>query len=294
MTATWPDGARCAAVLTFNLDAELFWLRFDPSCAGRPKTLSMGEYGPRRGVGRILDVLDAFGVRTTWFVPGGVARRYPAVVGGIAERGHEIACRGDELEDFGTLSSGEQRSVVERSLASVTDVTGVRPVGFRAPPGETTDATPRVLADAGIRWASMTRADDRPYELLSDGRGTGVIEIPTHWELDDFSQFMFNFHPPFPAGQPRIASYRQVIADWCAEFAAYRRHGLCYVPSLTPECIGKPGRIGMLEELLGVLTGAPDAWMATGSQVATWWREHGLAGEPGGPESTRAALGVAR
>ncbi len=27
----WPDGKKCAAMLTINLNAELFWLQIDPS-----------------------------------------------------------------------------------------------------------------------------------------------------------------------------------------------------------------------------------------------------------------------
>ena len=50
----WPDGKKCAAMLTINLNAELFWLQIDPSCKDMPKTLSLGQYGMTRGVDRIL------------------------------------------------------------------------------------------------------------------------------------------------------------------------------------------------------------------------------------------------
>ena len=39
----WKDGARCAALITVNLDAENFWLAVDPDVSKRPKTLSMGQ-----------------------------------------------------------------------------------------------------------------------------------------------------------------------------------------------------------------------------------------------------------
>ena len=48
----WPDGKKCAAMLTINLNAELFWLQIDPSCKDMPKTLSLGQYGMTRGVDR--------------------------------------------------------------------------------------------------------------------------------------------------------------------------------------------------------------------------------------------------
>ena len=40
----WPDGKKCAAMLTINLNAELFWLQIDPSCKDMPKTLSLGVF----------------------------------------------------------------------------------------------------------------------------------------------------------------------------------------------------------------------------------------------------------
>src|SRR6185369_8772777 len=45
-------------------------------------------------VARLLDLLDEFGVKATFFVLGWVAERLPAVVRRIQARGHEIACHG--------------------------------------------------------------------------------------------------------------------------------------------------------------------------------------------------------
>ena len=45
-----PQGKRCAALITVNLDAEYFWLQLDPAAKEMPKTLSMGQYGMLRGV----------------------------------------------------------------------------------------------------------------------------------------------------------------------------------------------------------------------------------------------------
>ena len=59
----WPHGARCAVMLTFDLDAEFVWMDMDKTVADRPKTRSIGEYGPRRGVARILRVLDHYRLR---------------------------------------------------------------------------------------------------------------------------------------------------------------------------------------------------------------------------------------
>lgn len=283
---TWPDGVRCAALLTFNVDAELAWLNLHPSAADRPKTLSNGEYGPRRGVGRVLDVLDRYGVRATFLIPGANAVRYGEAVAAIHARGHEIGNHGDRHENLGLLTASEQREALRRGNEALERVTGHRPEGFRAPWGEITLETPGLLAELGFRWSSTTRGDDRPHFL--DGPARGVVEIPTRPELDDFPYFMFNYAPPYPAGQGRIASYSQVLGIWQTEFDAYYERGLCFVLTLHPETIGTPGRIRLLEQFVEHVQSRPRVWIATCGEVAEWWRRAGRPNDPGHPVEIQA------
>ena len=73
----WPENKKCSAMITINLNAELFWLQLDPTCKDMPKTLSLGQYGMTRGVDRILKILEERGIRATFFTPGWVAEQYP-------------------------------------------------------------------------------------------------------------------------------------------------------------------------------------------------------------------------
>lgn len=271
----WPNGARCAAMITVDVDAELVWLAMDPSNIDRPKTLSMGQYGPKRGLGRILDVLDRFGVRATFFVPGRVAELYPDQIAAIARRGHEIGHHGYEHENFGLLSPEQQREVFLKGSDALERVAGVRPVGYRTPAGDMTPETTRLLRELGFKYSSSMRGDDRPYFIEQDGRATDLVEIPAHWELDDFPYFAFNYFPAFPAGQGRIASYTQVQSIWTDEFDGYYKFGLNYVIMFHPQTIGTPGRIYLLERLLEHMTSRPGVWFCTGSEMADFWRRYG-------------------
>ncbi|MEV0623916.1 polysaccharide deacetylase [Nonomuraea sp. NPDC050404] len=286
----WPGGARCAVVVTVNLDAEHFWLQLDESCRERPKTLSMGEYGPRRGVPRVLDALDEAGVTASWLTLGAVARRYPGVLAEIARRGHDIGCRGYGAEDLTTHDADGQRELLTRAGDEIEKVIGRRPTGFRPLSREVTNDTAGVLDELGYTWTSMARGDDRPYYLHTPARRTDVVEIPASWELDDFSRFMFNYGPPFPKANSRIAGYAQVLEDWRLEFDAYHHYGLCAVLTVDPSSIGKPGRIGLLEELLAHMREPGDVWFATGAEVAAWWRSRAAANDPGDPETSRLRL----
>jgi peptidoglycan/xylan/chitin deacetylase (PgdA/CDA1 family) len=86
---TWPDRARCAIMMTFDLDGESPWIHRDPALAERPLHMSMGAYGPRTGMPRILDLLDRYGIKTCFFIPGWIIERYPALCEDIVRRGHE-------------------------------------------------------------------------------------------------------------------------------------------------------------------------------------------------------------
>lgn len=279
----WPGGARCAAMLTFDFDAELVWLDMDASNADRPKTLSIGEYGPRRAVARILDVLAERELTTSWMVPGRNAETYPGVVRAVAEAGHEIGNHGYLHENFGLLDRDAQRDVLLRGNGAIEKVTGTRPVGYRTPAGDMTSDTPELLLELGFTWSSSTRGDDRPYLVEMGGEPTTLVEIAAHWELDDFPYFMFNYFPPFPVGQGRIASYSSALDIWKTEFDAYYDLGLCFVMMFHPQTIGTPGRIALLEEFIDHIRSRGDVWFATGAQVADWWRSLDRPNDDGNP-----------
>lgn len=72
---TWPGRARIAVMVTFDFDAE--YLRMSRA-ASKGTTIgftdySRGQYGPREGLKRCLDMLDTHDIKSTFFVPGIVA-----------------------------------------------------------------------------------------------------------------------------------------------------------------------------------------------------------------------------
>jgi peptidoglycan/xylan/chitin deacetylase (PgdA/CDA1 family) len=282
----WPDGARCAVIVTINFDAELFWLRLDQSVAQRPKTQSIGGYGARRGVWRVLDALREARVAASWMIPGSMAERHPDVLRAVSSEGHEIACRGYGAELLADLSVAEQRDVIRRGTAALAEITGEVPAGFR-PEGEIGPDTADLLQELGFTWSSMLRGDDRPVFLHGASGPTAVVDVPQPWELRDAPYFMFNYAPAYPPGQCRIASYARVLDDWKLEFDAYRHEGLCFVLTLDPQAIGTPGRIGLLAELLGHIDAHDDVWFATGAELAEYWRGAGVANGDDTSEAVR-------
>lgn len=272
----WPEGYKSAVMFTFDLDGDTTWENGNrglPNGERYIKSLSVGQYGPKRAVDMILDKLEQYGVKATFFVPSLTAERWPEAVKRIDEAGHEIGQHGYAHERFAAKTVPEQIEIIEKSQHIFEKLLGKQPVGFRTPSGDWSPETPELLWQRGMRYSSSMRGDDRPYRTVIGGKETDFIEIPTKWELDDYVEMAYHMYPAEPAGQDRISCYQNVQDNFMREFEGSCRFGLMVCFMMHPQVIGSPGRIRILDHLLNHITCRKDVWIATGSQVAGWWRE---------------------
>jgi peptidoglycan/xylan/chitin deacetylase (PgdA/CDA1 family) len=286
-TSRWPDGARCAVAITVDFNDVHGILAQEPRIAGREKSLSVWRYGAKRGVDRVLDALDEFDVRASWFVPGIVAHTHRECLQRIDAQRHEIGNIGYRCENFDTLSLDEQQQAFRSAQAAIEAAIGKRPVGFRSHVGNWAPGFADFLRDEGVTWSSSWRGDDLPYFHVADGRDGAnaprLVELPLHYELEDEPYFVYNLSPAVPVGQPRIPSYREVLNNWKLDFDAFHRFGLCCVMRLHPEIIGTAARIDLLRELLDEMRTREGVWFATGAEIAQWWRGSVARNEAGHP-----------
>ncbi len=82
---------------------------------------------------RILDLLDTFAIKATFFILGWVAQRLPDLVKEIHHRGHEIACHGYGHELIYQIGPERFRADIRRAKSLLEDQCGVRVCGYRAP-----------------------------------------------------------------------------------------------------------------------------------------------------------------
>jgi len=261
----WPQGKACAAMISINLDAEYFARIYYPDLDVQQGDMRrLGESGIRFGLPRILDTLDTYGVKATFFIPGAVAQGYPDAVCEIARRGHEIGCRGMAHEVLANLSVHAQRQCLSEARDCLTALIGKAPLGFRMPEGEITEETLIVARALGFTYSSSLSDDDTPYVR----QPAGLMELPVHWELFDLPYFAFTFDPPIPPGQARSAAMDDVLGNWLLELQGARRWGTLMCLQLDPQATGEQGRIFMLERLLEEIARAGDIWLATGCEIA--------------------------
>lgn len=259
----WPDGRRAAAAFTFDVDAESAVLWGAPEVGGRMSVISHQAYGPLVGIPRLLRILDRHGVRSTFFVPGYTARRYPDTVRDIVAAGHEIAHHGYLHEQPSAVSRDDQITHLDRGLAALEEVAGVRPVGYRAPMWDLSWDSPELLHERGFLYDSSLMDADVPYELAA-GPGS-LVEIPIQWALDDWEQYCYL---PDISGSGLIETPAKVRELWWAEFDAVRAERGCWVLTNHPFLSGRPSRARELEQLVEDVIGCTDVWVASLEEIA--------------------------
>lgn len=269
----WPDDARCAVVFSFDLDADVGWrlkARSSPEW-DRPMTRTRGEFGPRVGVPRIIELFDKHDAQCSFFVPGKVVETWTDVVHTVREAGHEIAHHGYDHAYPSTLSPDEEKEKLQQGLDAFDRHLGFVPRGYRSPGGDPSDHTIEFLADAGFAYDSSLMNADRPY--LHDE--SGIVEVPFDWSFDDWAYFAFNAHPPL-TGLGGIEPAAPVFDDWKRAIDGQRKHGNLVVFTMHPQLTGRTGRIDALGELLEWATSMDDVWVTTAGEVASHWIErHG-------------------
>ena len=104
----------------------------------------------------ILDILDKYNVKTTFFLVGGWVDKYPDMLQEIVSRGHEIGNHSDTHAHMNQLSEQGIRDELRIMSDKVEKLTGVRPTLFRPPYGEYNDRVISVARAEGyeaVQWS---------------------------------------------------------------------------------------------------------------------------------------------
>lgn len=262
----WPGGARCAVALSFDSDHETNELRDGGNSVAR---LSWGEFGARRGIPRIRQVLDRQEVKATFFVPAVAALLHPDEQRALAQDGHEIGLHGWIHELNTTLDAATERELMMRAADTLERVSGQRPVGMRTPSWDYSPATLSIAREMGLLYDSSLFSDDDPYEILQDGQPTGMVELPVEWIRDDAVYFMMN---RFGAQRPYTPP-ADVLDIFLREFEGAYAEGGMFQLTMHPHVTGYRSRIFILEQLLERIVAKDDCWIATHAQIAAYCAE---------------------
>ena len=260
----WPGGARCAVAFTFDMDADsILHLAHHRSADTRVATMSLLRYGPEVAVPRLVDLYDRFSMRQTFFLPAWCMERYPGAVELIQSKGHEIAHHGYLHEAPNELSREEELHWLQRATEVIVSMTGERPKGFRAPSYQFSRDTFDHLLAEGFRYDASLMGDDVPY--LLEGEGGRLVELPSHYALDDWPHFMsshdFDYFASIKAPGRAMEVYR-------AEFDAMWECGGLWIAVWHPFLSGRLARCLAVAELIEYMHGKGQVWFARLDEIA--------------------------
>jgi len=256
----WPNGARVAVCLTFDVDNELLQ-RANPL----PVPLSVGEYGATTGLPRILALLDRRQVPATFFIPAMTLMLHPEIAPSILQRHrHEIGVHG-WIHEFwpGIADAAEEQRLLTRSIDYLTKATGKRPVGVRAPGSGFSPHTFDLIQKAGFLYDSSLLAADEPYEIVSNGRPSGVIELPISEIDNDYVYYGETANGALPSPDALFQIYK-------AEFDLAYEERTMFILTQHPHVSGHRSRIAVLDRLVAYIQSKPGVWFATMEQAANY------------------------
>lgn len=258
----WLGDAAALVVLTFDVDGETPVLAAGEQYETHLSTMSHQAYGPKVGLPRILAMLERRGLPATFFFPGLTAERWPGAVERVLSAGHEVALHGYTHRTPTTLAPDEQLAELERGMAALARA-GARPTGYRAPLWSTTAVTLEALGAHGLRYDSSLFDDDRPY--LLDTPSGRLAELPVHWALDDWEQYVYVPEPDLGHTINRPSTVAQL---WTEELDAMRSTSSLCVLTCHPFASGRPSRVAAIERFIDFAEGCGDVAFVRADAVA--------------------------
>jgi peptidoglycan/xylan/chitin deacetylase (PgdA/CDA1 family) len=259
---SWPNGARVAVCLSFDDDTQAPLLR-DGNTS--PTALSASDFGAESGTPRILKMLDYYQIPATFFVTAVDATLHPEMLPSILKSGrHEIGVHGWIHEFTPRLGEGEEERLLDQAIEYLTRATGKRPVGYRAPSWAFSPITLDLIRKKGFLYDSSLQALDEPYEILSRGTPTGIVELAIDWTLTE---------TPYLGQNGRMPSPTLLYQLYKEEFDAAYDEGTLFVLTLHPFLTGHRAPMQHLDQFVAYMKSKPGVWFATGEQIAQYVKD---------------------
>ena len=255
--------------LELFLQASGYVIRATP---GRPNefSLSYGEYGPRVGTWRLLELFDEYHVKTGWMTNGLVAERYPKTLKAINDCGHEIIAHG-WTNDAGPKVSDDlaiERQEVARTIQAIVTATGEAPTGWVSPGYGGSAARRKALSEAGMRYSCDDEAgDDLPY-IIELEKQPHVIMPMTSFGSNDMQNLFL------PRTSPAM-----FLSNFKSQFDAIYAKSILGRPGwmellLHAHISGRLSVIGEVRQMIEYVLGHEGIWMVRRRDFVAWIFEH--------------------
>jgi peptidoglycan/xylan/chitin deacetylase (PgdA/CDA1 family) len=264
----WPNGARLAVVIIILNEWQSFpWHRDRAMPANSHHKfdfLGLGgrEYGAKHGVWRLLDVLDAAGVKSTMVTSGLLAELFPESVRVGHQSGHEIAThQWDQSVHPPTFKSrDEERASLIKSMEALQKVTGEPVRGYMSPGPRPTPHTLDLLAELDFRWTCDYVDSDIPSIITVGGKQVVSVGYSTPGCVD--SQLLEH---------GAVGGLAEIKYAFDAMYEESKKHPLKFCYAVHAHWGGTPSMGRLLADFLDHAKSRDGVWFARCIDVADFW-----------------------
>jgi allantoinase len=264
----WPNGARLAVYLGFNIEHFSFGEGLG-ACIGplspQPDVLnySWREYGNRVGAWRCLDLFDELALPTGAIINIALYDHCPELVVAFKTRGDELIAHGySNSMRQAELGESAEHDLLADCRERIAQQSGVAPTGWLSPWISESRATPDLLAETGYDYTLNWCHDDQPVAMQTRS-GRTLWSIPYPQEVNDIPMIVGRLMAGDAFAQLIVDHFDEMLLQSC-------KQPLVMGIALHPYLIGQPHRLHHLRRALAHVASARDkgqVWVTTPGEI---------------------------
>lgn len=263
----WPDGARLAVYLGFNIEHFAFGEGLGASLgpvSPQPDILNYAwrEYGNRVGAWRCLDLFDSLELPAAALVNTALYDHCPELIAACVARGDELIGHGHtNAERQSNMPEPVERELIDSCRDRMLRESGVAPTGWLSPWIAESPLTPDLLQEAGFRYSLNWCHDDQPVRMRT--RAGSLWSIPYPQELNDIPMIMGRHMDAKDFAQMIIDNFDEMLLQ-------SQDQPLVMGVALHPYIVGQPYRLRHLRRALQhIARHRGDIWFTTPGAIAS-------------------------
>ena len=226
---------------------------------------SFFEYGSRVGVWRLMDLLNRYDVPSTFFCCALALERNPEVAREVVSQGHEVCGHGYRWEEYHLMDKESERQAIARTIASLKQTTGVRPLGWFTRYAPSVNTRDLVVEEGGFVYDSGGLNDDLPYYVTAQDRPWLVV--PYSMETND-ARF-------WRGGLNSVNDFYEYLKEtFDCLYEEGETHPKMMSVGLHCRIAGRPARSRAVARFLEYARGHEGVWFARRLDIARWWLTH--------------------
>lgn len=261
----WPGGATAAVSVTMDNMGEAS----DIESGKWPDHEPIGHhFSVTQSLPKMLDILQRYNIRATYFVEAWNFEVYTAQLREIAHQGHEIGFHGFRHEPWETLDYHQEKLLFEKSIKNANKIQ-IQFKGIRPPGGKTTENTLQFLQEYGFTYISPAA---KGIAIVNEE----TVVLPFQWDTIDA---YFYFEPLGPArkahgdGEPLLSATvfeerTESLLNTLAETGGYC--SLLFHPGLHNDS----KRLAAMAHILKKISQDQRIWCAPCDEIADWVKSH--------------------